>query len=58
VLGACEELEMVQHSLFEFTTHINAVRAWASAFMLALALLVAGGTRLTSKLELCVVYNL
>jgi potassium/chloride transporter 4/5/6 len=53
VLGACEELEMVQHSLFEFTTHINAVRAWASAFMLALALLVAGGTRLTSKLELC-----
>ena len=44
---------MVQHSLFEFTTHINAVRAWASAFMLALALLVAGGTRLTSKLQLC-----
>mmetsp|Transcript_23999 Transcript_23999/g.79767 ORF Transcript_23999/g.79767 Transcript_23999/m.79767 type:complete len:680 (+) Transcript_23999:134-2173(+) len=52
VLGACEELEMVQHSLFEFTTHINAVRAWASAFMLALALLVAGGIRLISQLGL------
>ena len=43
---------MVQHSLFEFTTHINAVRAWASAFMLALALLVAGGIRLISQLGL------